>query len=214
MMQLRTKKERYAAFYDFLNLTLWSFCLDPVTDEPNLDELDMDLVLRYSSADFDVFRQLLAVLVSQVEQLTQRKANPDVLGTFYAKQLAIGRLKPAFAGRKWSPSQVLQLETSQKTKQCFVDEDCGSGQRLLAARSLFGAEHYYLGIDTDPVCAMMATFNLLISSSRGEVICGSPGDNGYFVFGYRFYRSPLRLQRLRSIEESMLWKTYQTHILK
>jgi len=209
MMGLRPKSKRYEAFYDFLDLTLWSLSHD-LLGEPNLDTLNMELVRRYTSEDFEAFRELLPVLVQQMDVLMAKGRNQDILGRFYAKHLAMEPIKEAFSGRKWTPAEVptLEIELQSRTYRCFIDEDCGSGQRLLAARAIFGPDHYYLGIDHDPLCVMMCAFNLLVTKCRGEVICGSPQEPHYFVFGYRVSRNPLRLQKIQHTEDSLLWETY------
>ncbi|MGQ2985471.1 hypothetical protein [Flavobacterium sp.] len=207
---LRPQPELLQVFEDFLTLSLWSLCVNPKTGRPDFDALDTAILERYSDTEVkEKFPKMLVLLVKEMDGRVRDGRNADVLGDFYRTHLCDGIDVDESADTLDAPLADIRTMAGLRGASVFLDSACGTGRKLLQASDAFGRQHFYWGVEEDPVRARIAAFNLLLAGQcSGEITCGSLVEPRTFVFGYRFSHDPDSLQPIRESEHSLFWSLY------
>ncbi|HQY90816.1 N-6 DNA methylase [Caldilinea sp.] len=122
-------------------------------------------VVGWSDAEEELTAQLPCTLDETVATIAARiVAGEDPLGELYCQILSPAQRRPS--GATYTPAQFVHVMTqwavSQVRPKRVVDPGCGSGRFLVAAGKCF-EEATLIGIETDPVAAMLARANLAVN---------------------------------------------------
>ncbi|MBI4945963.1 MAG: SAM-dependent DNA methyltransferase [Bacteroidetes bacterium] len=205
------------AFEDFLTMCICAFTRKFDTGLSYYEEEYMQIIEPYkASGKLEYFPQLLAEMVSYMEEKKDDSGGNDLLGEFFQQELTNGR-----NGQFFTPFHVCSMmaemtldeqEESRSMKIC--DPTCGSGRMLLAYGKRSKHPNCYYGIDVDPVCVKMTAINLFLNGLGGEVACADALAPDDFRFGYRISFFPLGIFKIEKKEQSLLWQMQRNSFSK
>jgi len=150
-------------FNHFLDILINAFA-------PGNPALELDKI--YNRRELDTFNKLFYAFFPLMAAGIEQNEWYDLLGIFY--EAMASRWKASAFGQFFTPTPVCDMlaKMSSPTGPGKTVNDCACGSaRLLLAYHVAAPGNILYAEDLDPVCAKMATVNLLIHGAVGHVRC-------------------------------------------
>jgi type I restriction-modification system DNA methylase subunit len=214
----RYKHDLRSVFDDFLTMTICAFSFNPATSKSYDEELYLETIRKYKKEEALQFPQMLATLVTEMENRLSDSVGNDVLGDYYGSYLYRKGASQYFT--PWPVCMMMAEIACGEAKKPdqdrplrILDPCCGSGRMLLAAGKVNGPGHEYYGIDVDSTCVKMTAINLFLNGRfNSEVMCADALSFDDFRFSYRISFFPLGIFRIDEKEKSPLWHMHRTSL--
>lgn len=216
LQSLDRSKSLEAVFKDFLTLSTYSLA-QPFYQSEELEQKYLDVAKQYSKEQVLIFGEMLALLVSALEEKHQ-----DFLGQVFS----MNNFGNAKKGQFFTPYHVSKMMSEMVGYNVRIDMEnkdiltlsepcCGSGGMVIAfAESMketgYNYQHqlFVEAIDIDELCFKMTYIQLALLGIPAKVIRGDSLSMRYYEVLYTpFYflnRFDLKLKRYKSDEQNTM----------
>lgn len=219
MQDFQYRHDTRQVFNDFLTLTICAFGPDYQTGKSVDEELYLSTIERYKQDRLcDKFPELLALLITAMEERLGSDEGNDVLGEFYQEHLYVKGKSQYFT--PWPICRFMAAITISDVEEKpdgeairILDPACGSGRMLLAGAWERKQRFECYGIDLDCTCVQMAALNLFLNGFfQSEVMCADALNPDDFSVSYGISR--FGIYRVKQKEESRLWNMHRNSFFK
>lgn len=209
MHSLKNQYDLHVLLEDFLSSIILVMSRNPIARDYDLHTL---FLKQRDKGTVILFMHLLEQVVNEMDRKDAQKDGNDVIGTFYESEF----LKPAGKAlisweacrtAAWIPHHALGIRDLPGVR--FFDPECRTGRMLVANALVNGRRNVFYGVESNPLCAKIAIFNLLMNRvPHAEILLIDGTKDSSFVESYRISQLCTHIHVIHEKEKSEVWTEY------